>query len=129
MLHKSAKTFLRWKRIWNMFQMCLKPIFSMSWDVSNLSGAKHLKKLNCMQHNLSHATQECKVFLTIETNMKHVSNVLKNFLFNSLRCFEPFWSITSQITQLHAAYLIKMQYTLSNCQDFLFDLQKHIFIF
>ena len=40
---------------------------------------------------------------TIETNMKHISKVSKTYLFNELRCVEPSSSITSQITQLHAA--------------------------
>ena len=39
------------------------------------------------------------------TEIKRKDN-LETYLFNELRCVEPFWSITSQITQLHAATLI-----------------------
>ena len=69
-----------------------------------------------MQHNLSHASQECQDFPTIKTNMKYVSIVSKAYLFNEYRCFESFWGITSQ-------KLNCMQHNLSHvtqeCQDFL----------
>ena len=86
MLHDTAKTFLRSKRIWNIFQICL---------IIYIQYILHA----CIQFIST------KVY-TIETNIKHISNALKTYLLNELRCVEPFWNITSQINQLHAAWRI-----------------------
>jgi hypothetical protein len=58
MLHKSAKTLLRSKRIWNIFQICL---------------------IIYIQYILHASIQfiSTKVY-TIETNMKHISNTFEN---------------------------------------------------